>query len=158
MSRAHSEELERIKQEYLNAKRGLSTLAQTLQNMQPSRQRYYSGFSNVRHQLLEAAVITANDAYALLLIAKAEGFLRNYLMSLNPPIRIGNEPKLSSLIDKSYKAFNCSNPRIPIKVVHKVEFHDLRIQRNNYAHGNSCSFPSVERVATTLGRFFDQLP
>src|SRR5207237_6470669 len=54
--------------------------------------------------LLEAAIATAGDAYALLLIATAEGFLREYLQSAG--VVLPPEPRLSMLIDRSFKELN----------------------------------------------------
>lgn len=107
--------------------------------------------------IAEAAIATANDAYALLLIARCEGFMRDYLVSLG--IVLEREPKLSSLIDRTRKLFNQSGPRIPIRRDTTQDVHDLREQRNAYAHGYGSSvFPPVARMTVILGRFFDQLP
>ena len=107
--------------------------------------------------IAEAAIATANDAYALLLIARCEGFMRDYLVSLG--IVLEREPKLSSLIDRTRKLFNQSGPRIPIRRDTTQDVHDLREQRNAYAHGYGSSvFPPVAGMTVILGRFFDQLP
>ena len=83
--------------------------------------------------------------------------MRKYLDLLFVPL--GPEPKLSALIDKCRKEFNKTKPKIPIQTDIANEVHNLRVQRNAYAHGyTSSAFPPVARVIIILGRFFDQLP
>jgi gluconate 2-dehydrogenase gamma chain len=62
---------------------------------------------------LETAIATAGDAYALLLIATAESFLREYLDSIAAPI--SPDPKLSKLVDKSAKELNARSPAVAIR-------------------------------------------
>ena len=106
-----------------------------------------------------SAINSINDAYALLLIATAERFMRQYLQSLNLNAPIGSEPKLSALIEKCRKEFNKSKPRITIKPDEVRQMQNLRIQRNMYAHGDRLSvFPAINQIVQTLGIFFDKLP
>lgn len=106
---------------------------------------------------LEVAIASADDAYALLLIATAEAFLREYLASLG--IAIGPEPKLSMLIDKSTKELNARSLGLAVLPEDRRKVHDLRVNRNTYAHGHSrAAFPSVPRVQDTLSRFLFPFP
>lgn len=157
MSHAHKDEFERIKREHETVVTLLSSLAKKRQKAKAGRKVQFSGLPPSDPDLLEAAVATANDAYALLLMAKSEGFMRAYIDSLNIPL--GAEPKLSVLIDQRRKEFNRTNPKIPMRADIAKEVHDLREQRNAYAYGYGSSvFPSVARMVIILGRFFDQLP
>ncbi len=106
-----------------------------------------------------SAINSINDAYALLLIAAAERFMRQYLQSLNLNSPIGSELKLSALIEKRRKELNKSKPRITIKPDEVRQMQNLRIQRNMYAHGDRLSvFPAINQIVQTLGIFFDKLP
>jgi ferric-dicitrate binding protein FerR (iron transport regulator) len=106
---------------------------------------------------LGAAIATAGDAYALLLVARAEAFMRDYLGSLGTSL--GSEPKLSTLIDKSYRELNLRSKGLRIRANEKIEMHNLRVSRNEYAHGHGRSvFPSIPRVETVLSKFFWLFP
>ena len=112
---------------------------------------------NIDPDNIESALATANDAYALLLIATAERFLRDYLTSQS--IALPDDPKLDSLINQSRKVFNKKGPSIPMRLIDVQDMHRLREMRNAYAHGQRRSvFPSVRKVTEMLGRFFDYLP
>ena len=157
MSHAHKDEFERIKREYETVVSLLAAVAKKSQKAATGRHTQFVGLPIVDADLLQSAAATANDAYALLLMARSEGFMRAYIHSQNIPV--GAEPKLSVLIDKCRKEFNKTNPKIPIRAGIAEEVHDLREQRNAYAHGyGSKVFPPVARMVTILGRFFDQLP
>lgn len=157
MSHAHKDEFERIRREHEAVVALLASLVKKKQKAKAGQKGPFSGLPFFDPDLLEAAVATANDAYALLLMAKSEGFMRAYIASLG--IAVGAEPKLSVLIDRCRKEFNRTKPKIPMRADIAREVHDLREQRNEYAHGYGSSvFPPVARMVTTLGRFFDQLP
>ena len=156
MSSAHKNEFERIKLEHEAVVALLAAAARR------TRRRAGSKLADdpvaaMDTDIAEAAIATANDAYALLLMARCEGVMRDYLVSLG--IVQEREPKLSSLIDRTRKQFNQSGPRIPIRQDAAQDVHDLREQRNAYAHGyGSIVFLPVARMTVILGRFFDQLP
>ncbi len=157
MSQAHKNELLRIKNEYEEVAKLLSSLAQTKQKPSSLRKGQFSTLPHFDRNFLESAKATADDAYALILIAKSEGFMRDYLRSLN--ILLGSEPKLSVLIDKCRKEFNKTEPKIRIQRENAQAMHDLREQRNSYAHGyGSNIFPPIGKIVYVLGNFFDQLP
>lgn len=154
MSHAHKDEFERIRLEHDVV---VSFLTSEVRKSQKAKSSKLPLSKQALQDNLEASIATANDAYALLLIATAEGFMRSYIDSLGIPL--GSEPKLSVLIDRCRKEFKKTEPKIPIRTDIAEEVHDLRKQRNEYAHGyGSGRFPSVGRMVTTLGRFFDQLP
>lgn len=157
MSYAHKDEFDRIKREHDMVVDFLLSLVKKKAKPKAGQKGQLSALPFFDSDILEAAVATANDAYALLLMASSEGFMRAYLNSMNIPL--GEEPKLSMLIDKCRKEFNKTNPKIPIRADLAQEVHDLRAQRNAYAHGyGSSTFPPIARMVTILGRFFDQLP
>ena len=106
---------------------------------------------------LQAAIATAGDAYALLLIATTEAFLREYLTNIAIPI--GDEPKLATLIDRSVKALNARSGRTAVRADEKLSMHSLRVARNAFAHGHGRSvFPSVPKVQEIVSRFFGPFP
>ncbi len=106
---------------------------------------------------LDAAIATAGDAYALLLIASAEAFLRDYLLSIG--VDLGAEPKLSTLIDKATKELNLRTTGVKLRPEDRVSMHSLRTSRNEYAHGHGRSvFPSVPRVESVVSKFFSPFP
>jgi hypothetical protein len=157
MSQAHKDAFERIKIEH-QAVCGLLTqgarkpVAGGFQPKDPS-----TGAALSARDVMETAVATCNEAYALLLMATAEGFLRRYLDSIG--VDLGPEPKLSMLIDKCKKEFNDTDQRLPIHDNAAADLHNLRQQRNNYAHGHGTGvFPPVAAVVTRLGRFFAEIP
>lgn len=127
MSYAHKNEFERIKSEYEAVISLLAFHAKEGQKIKKGRKIRLSGMSLHNPEILEAAAMNANDAYALLLIARAEGFMRVYLNSVNTPLSA--EPKLSTLIDKCRKEFNNTKSKIPIHSDIVKALHDLREQR-----------------------------
>ncbi len=157
MSIVHKVEFERIKREHAEVIALLTLLAKKRQKANAGKKGQLAGVPSFDPDIIETAVANANDAYALLLIAKSEAFMRTYLDSLNVPL--GAEPKLSLLIDRCRREFNKQNPKIPIRTDAAQEVHYLREQRNAYAHGYSSNvFPPIARIVNILGRFFDQLP
>lgn len=157
MSHVHLDEFDRIKREHAEVVRLLSSFARKGQKKKPGQKSSLSDLPAFDPIPIEAAIATANDAYALLLIATAERFMRAYLTSQGIPV--GAEPKLSTLIDRCRKEFNKTNPRAPIRISDANEVQDLRRQRNEYAHSYGASvFPTIGRVVTILGRFFAPLP
>lgn len=101
---------------------------------------------------------TANDAYALLLIATSEGFIRAYLISLGV-IPLDDQSGMASLIDRSFKEFNRNIPKSLRRKNEDAPMKDLCKQRNTYAHGNGPNaFSSIGHIVTTLGEFFAHLP
>ena len=154
MSAAHKEEFERIKRENRIVIDLLRFAAEKSRQGKIGRHPILSGIPSVDPMVIEAAIDTANDAYALLLIATAERFLRGYL---NVPLN--ERPDLNALIHKCRKEFNKTGPEKPIRPDSVRDINDLREKRNLYAHGRASSvFPSIGRVAEVLGRFFDSLP
>jgi|GEM_PF-5325674 len=154
MSDAHKNEFERIKREHDTV---VSLLSFHAKKSQKAKKGQFSGLPFFAPDIIQAAVATANDAYALLLMARSEGFMRTYIDSQGILLRV--EPTLNVLIDKCRKEFNNTDPMIPIRPNIAQDVHDLRVQRNAYAHGYGSSvFPPVARMVIILGKFFDQLP
>ena len=157
MSQFHKEEFNRVRREYGQVVTLLTSFANKPPQTRAGQKGAGSKLPVYDTYLLQTAIATANSAYALLLIAKAEAFMRAYLDALS--ISLGPEPKLSMLIDKCRKEFNNTKPKIPISADSANNVHDLREQRNTYAHVYASSvFPPVARIVVILGRFFDQLP
>ena len=128
-----------------------------LRNALRSEKRGAPGNPAYDPKRLTGAIETAEDAYSLLLIATAEGFLRQYLQSLN--VDVGNEPKLSMLIDKSFKELNERSSGIQLHPDVRREMHDLRAMRNHYAHGHGTgSFLPVAVVQRVVSRFLSPFP
>lgn len=156
MSYKHKSEFERIKREH-KAVVDLLSAAVRRRTRKPGSRVVDDPVAAMDSEVAESAKATANDAYALLLMARCEGFMRAYLTTLGIPLE--GEPKLSTLIDRTRKEFNRSNPKIPIRSDIAAAVHDLREQRNAYAHGHGSNvFPPLGIMVATLGRFFDQLP
>jgi len=154
MSHAHKDEFERIRLEHDVV---VSFLTSEVRKSQKAKSSKLPLSKQALQDNLEASIATANDAYALLLMATSEGFMRAYIDSLG--INLGKEPKLRMLIDKCCKEFKKTNPQIPIYSETIRQVRDLCVQRNEYAHGHRLGgFPSIGSMVTTLGRFFDQLP
>ena len=150
MSYAHQSEFTRIEGEFEDVKELLESYAR-------AGKRTKKRLRNIDSGNIESALATANDAYALLLIATAERFLRAYLTSQG--IRLPAGPNPGRWIDQCRNVFNSSVPQNPIRLNDAREMHNLREKRNAYAHGQSRSvFPSVRKVTEMLGRFFDHLP
>ena len=150
MSYAHQNEFTRIEGEFEDVKELLESYASAGKH---AKKR----LRNIDLDNINSALATANDAYALLLIATAERFLRDYLTSQNIPL--SDDPKLDRLINQSRRVFNRTGPRNPIRLNDVQDMHYLREMRDAYAHGQRRSvFPSCKKVATMLGRFFDHLP
>jgi hypothetical protein len=157
MSNAHQEEFKRIKLEHALVVAALRSAISEHRRNPKGRNSILSAFPGSDSMQIEAAIGTSNDAYALVLMATAERFMRAYLA--NQGIVLGDKPQLDVLMRRCCKEFNKTNPRIPIHPDAVREMDDLRKMRNEYAHGQSISvFPTVGRVAAILGRFFDQLP
>ena len=103
--------------------------------------------------LIESAITTADDSYALLLLAKSESFMRTYLSNMN--ITYIREPSLGVLIDRCVKEFNMRNRPSQIYPNTVSQMQKLREQRNNYAHGHGSKvFSDVSTMVKILGRFF----
>jgi len=157
MSQAHKDAFERVKLEHEAVASLLRTAAQDKRGTTSHRKDPSTGSPLQDQAILETAAITANDAYALLLLAKAEGFMRTYLTGQG--IQLPPAPKLANLIDRCFKECNLRDPANKIHANVASEFQVLRIQRNTYAHGHGSSvFPSVGRIVNVLGRFFNDLP
>jgi hypothetical protein len=150
MSVRHHAAFEAIRREH-------DDVVAALKNARRGKKRGAPGNPAYDPQRLEAAIATAGDAYALLLIATAEGFLRQYLQSVGT--EIGSEPKLSMLIDKSFKELNGQPTGILLRPEDKREMHDLRVIRNHYAHGRGTGvFPPVPAVQRVVSRFLSPFP
>lgn len=157
MSAGHCAVLERISIEHQEAVRLLTAQARSSRQQRTPHKDPSTGAPLSKSALYEAAVATANDAYALLLIATAEGFMRAYLRSLG--VELGRDPKLTMLIDRSRKEFNKRTSRSRIHPSTVAAVHNLREQRNSFAHGRGPGvFPTVDKVARILGRFFAGIP
>jgi hypothetical protein len=157
VSQAHKDAFERVKLEHEAVVSLLRVSAVDKRRRGRPRKDPSSGSPLQERALMETAAAAADDAYALLLIAKAEGFMRSYLAMLGIPLPA--EPKLGTLIDQCRKEFNRREARHKIHPDAAAELHDLRRRRNTYAHGEGSSvFPSVGRIVTVLGRFFNDLP
>lgn len=150
MSQRHDDALALVRREYDDV-----VAALTMSNK--SSKRGAPGVPAYDPARLDAAIEAAGDAYALLLIATAEAFLRDFLISVG--IDVGDEPKLSMLIDKSVKEFNKSTTGTRIRPDEKIPFHDLRVARNTYAHGHARNvFPTVAKVQAMLAKFLHPFP
>jgi hypothetical protein len=150
MSKRHTDAFEAIRREY-------DDVVAALKIAGGGKKRGSPGVPAYNPQRLEAAIVTAGDAYALLLIATAEGFLREYMQTAR--IQIGAEPKLSTLIDRSFKELKKELGGNPLLPAAKTEMHDLRVNRNEYAHGYGMQvFPSVPRVQAVVSRFLSPFP
>ena len=157
MSQRHQDRFDTIKDEHEQVTGLLSALARKGTKTGLGRRGRLSPLPPFSPAALQAAVGTANDAYALLLIATAERFLREYLASLG--IAFPNDRQLHTLINKARKEFNGTNPRVPIAQAAADDFHNLRVQRNAYAHGHGpAGFPTVPRIVSIPGRFFHGIP
>jgi hypothetical protein len=150
MSQRHHAAFEAIRKEH-------DDVVAALKSASRGRKRGAPGVPAYDPLRLEAAIATAGDAYALLLIATAEGFLREYLQHLG--VDIGDEPKLSVLIDKAVKELNQRSSGIRLRSEDKNPMHDLRVSRNSYAHGHGTGvFPSVQAVQNVVSRFLHPFP
>lgn len=150
MSHRHGDAFRAIRREYDDVVAALKLASQSTKRGAPGA----PGYDPIR---LEAAIATAGDAYCLLLIATAEAFLRDYLGGIG--IAVGAEPKLSTLIDKSAKEFNCRSVGFRIRADDRSLMHDLRVSRNEYAHGHGRSvFASVPKVESVVSKFLAQFP
>lgn len=154
MSQVHDSAFESIRYEYDSVVSGLGLLSKSSAKGIPGNPAY-------SRDQVEAAIATSGDAYALLLVATAEGFLRDFLESQG--IAIGDEPKLSSLVDQTTKQFCVglvsSQKRAQRKAIGVGEMHSLRTNRNDYAHGHGRNlFPTVPRVQAILSRFCRPIP
>ncbi|MFN3649300.1 MAG: hypothetical protein ACK47B_06930 [Armatimonadota bacterium] len=145
MSQRHQAAFKAIRREYDDVVAALNSAAR-------EKKRGTPGVPHYDPERLAAAIATAGDAYALLLIATAEGYLREYLLSIG--ISLGSEPKLSTLISKSYKEINQRTSSVQLRPSERQEMDDLRVCRNRYAHGHGREvFPSVPRVEGIVSRF-----
>jgi len=150
MSERHDEVFRAIRLEHADA-------VAALKKAKEGKKRGAFGVPAYDPARLEAAIATADDAYALLLIANAEAYLREYLVFLR--IGIGEEPRLSMLIDKSTKEINHRSIGIQIRPADKIPMHNLRVSRNTYAHGHGRNvFPSVPKVEAIVSRFLSPFP
>jgi|SRR5438067_1355598 hypothetical protein len=150
MSQRHADAFRAIRREH-------DDVVVALMRANRGRKRGAPGVPAYDPQRLEAAIATAGDAYALLLIATAEGFLRGYLRSIG--ISIPAEPRLSRLIDQSFRELNHRSTGIQIRPADRQAMHELRASRNRYAHGHGTSvFPTVPRVEETVSRFLSPFP
>jgi hypothetical protein len=129
-----------------------------LSKMSESKKRGAAGNPSYHPWRLGAAIATAGDAYALLLIATAEAFLREYLAAVGA-ISVAAEPTLGTVINRAAKELNSRTGRHVIRPADKIPIDDLRAKRNAYAHGHGRSvFPSVPKVEETLCKFLDPFP
>jgi hypothetical protein len=157
VSEVHKYKLDEIRREHAEVEALLTFAAQKGQDVSAGAMMKVTGFPAYNAAKIQTAAANANDAYALLMIATAEGFMRAYLDSVG--IDYGPEPKLNTLIDRCRREFNLSNPRIKIRIIDADRVHDLRRQRNSYSHGYGTQvFPTVSSVFMTLGRFFANMP
>ncbi|HLV81712.1 MAG TPA: hypothetical protein VKT32_15605 [Chthonomonadaceae bacterium] len=76
MSHVHLDEFDRIKREHPEVVRLLSSLARKGRKKKPGQKSSLTDLPAFDPIHIEAAIATANDAYALLLIATAERFMR----------------------------------------------------------------------------------
>jgi hypothetical protein len=147
MSQRHDDAFRNIRREHDDA-------VAPLKQAKVVTKRGSPGVAAFDSERLDSAIATAGDAYALLLIATSEAFLREHLH-----VPSGKEQKLSSLIDQSVKSMNCLLGYKAIGADAKRELHNLRIQRNTYAHGHGRSvFPSVPKVESIVARFLHDFP
>ena len=157
MSAAHYAAFERICIEHHAIVRLLTDEARTARGNRSADKDPATGVPISKSELYESAIITAQDAYALLLIATAEGFMRAYLDAIG--VGVGSDLELHELIQRCRKECNDRAGRVTIRPFAEAAVHNLRVQRNTYAHGRGSGvFPSVDRVASSLGRFFADIP
>jgi hypothetical protein len=145
MSQRHTEAFRAIRREY-------DDVVAVLTQARRGRRRGAPGIPAFDPKRLDAAIATVGDAYALLLIAIAEGFLHEYLQSIG--IRVGDNWALGPLIVKSFAEWNKRSTGMHLPTAHKQPMHELRVSRNRYAHGQGISaFRSVGHVESTVSRF-----
>lgn len=152
MSARHDEAFRAIRREHAAA-------VAALKLAQGSQRRGAPGFPGYDPARLDAAIATAGDAYALLLIATAEAFLREYLLAI--VVNLGAETKLSVLIDKAAKELNLRTAGVKLRPDGRAAMHSLRVGRNAYAHGHGHGrsvFPSVPRVESIVSKFLSPFP
>lgn len=150
MSQRHDEALRAVLREHDDVVWTLREASQIMRRGAPGRPNFDS-------ERLQTAIVTAGDAYALLLIATAEGFLREYLLGIG--IDIGREPKLRRLIEQSYRELNRSSTGATLHPQARGEMYDLCANRNSYAHGRGRNvFPTVARVQVILSKYLHRFP
>jgi len=154
LSARHNAAFELVRLEHDSVVSGLALLSKSKKSGAP-------GNPNFSRDRVEAGIASAGDAYALLLIAVGEGFMREYLVLAG--VRIGEEPKLSSLIDQSVKqlcdGMSKQQKRAQRNMIDVPAVHSLRQNRNDYAHGHERNvFPSIGKVESILGKFFGPFP
>jgi len=151
VSQRHDEALNGVRLEHAD-------VVTALRRLSDNKKRGAPGNPSYDPLRLDAAIATADDAYALLLIATAEAFLREYLVSIGA-ISINAEPTLSTVINRATKELNSRTARRAIFPADKIPIDDLRAKRNAYAHGHGRSvFPSVPKVESILCKFLDPFP
>jgi len=150
MSQRHDEAFRGIRREHDDVVAALKLTA-------ASSRRGAPGYPTFDSSRLASAITTAGDAYSLLLIASSEAFLRQYLDSIG--VRLGADPRLATLIDRSAKEMNRRAGRLAIRPLDRQAMHSLRESRNAYAHGHEREvFPSISRVEATISRFLFPFP
>lgn len=122
-----------------------------------SKKRGAPGVPHFDPRRLELAIATAGDAYALLLIATAEGFLRQYLKSVS--VRVRDDAGLSQLVDQAARELNRRSTGVRLRPADREPMHVLRLSRNEYTHGHRTGVsPSVPRVQAVPARFLHPFP
>jgi hypothetical protein len=150
MSQRHDEAFEEIRREYDDVVVALTAASRGTKRGAP-------GVPAFDPKRLEPAIVTAGDAYALLLIATAEGYLRQYLQSVGAAVR--DDAGLSQLIDQSAAELNRQLNRTQLRPRDRDPMHLLRVTRNEYAHGHRTGgFPSVPTVQAIVSRFLHPFP
>ncbi len=153
MSKELIAKFDRIHVEYETARDLLNTKSMEERKSKTHQNDLSSGRPSLRSDIILDAINTLNDAYALILIATAEAFMREYLqshLSVSP-----RNPNLSFLIKQYRIMFNKTNPTNKITTERYIEFNELREQRNNYAHGiRTKVFLPVGKIVSILGKFF----
>ncbi len=156
MSYRHQNSFDAIAREHDQVAKLLSALARKGRKTRTGSKGKLAALPSFDPVIIEAAIVTADDAYALLLIATAEGFMREYLTLMR--VRVGDEPSLNTLINKCRKEFNKTKPKVKITPDTEIDLHNLREQRNRYAHGlGTSAFPAVAQVVRILQKFFKDI-
>lgn len=153
MSKEHSAVFDRIRVEYVTVKELLRIASSESKKVKIHQKDLSSGQEYLKSDIMDEAINTLNDAYALILIAKAEAFVREYLQFQGVSLR--KDPNLSYLIQRYRKEFNKVNPSNQITDEQFTGIDELRKQRNNYAHGyGTKAFVPVGTIVALLGKFF----
>jgi hypothetical protein len=150
MSQHHADALRTIRREH-------DDVVAALKQVSGNKNRGAPGVPAFDPTRLEAAIATAGDAYALLLIAATEGFLREYLDGVG--VVYGERAGLIELVDRAARELNARSTLFRLRPDERAPMRSLAASRNQYAHGRRTGvFPTVPRVEAAVSRFLHPYP